>query len=428
VNHVGDRRESLGVLRVRPYRLLWIGQATSSIGDAMTPIALTFAVLDATGSASDLGIVFAAFTLAHAVFILAGGVWSDRLERRLVMLTCDVVRGAAQLTLAVLVISGQASLWHFVTLATVVGAAESFFSPASTGLIPQTVETEQLQQANGLMALTRSGSWIFGPALSGVVVGVFGAGWVFALDAATFAVSAVFLWLLRVAPAALPERQSFLADLAHGWRAVRARRWLWSSLIGFGIGNMAWGAQGILGPVVARQDLGGATSWGIIVTCGGVGGALGGAVALRWRPARPLFVSHAIILTLAVYMLSFVPPFPTAAIAAASLVSIFSIVLANTLWETVLQAEIPNETLSRVSSYDWAISLVFMPIGFAVWGPISESVGLDTTLVAAAAVVAGTKLQLLLVPEIRHMTRPAASVAAAAATPSPPPAASAAGE
>lgn len=413
MNHVGDRLESLGVLRVRPYRLLWIGQATSAVGDAMTPIALTFAVLEATGSASDLGIVFAAFTLAHAVFILAGGVWSDRLERRLVMLACDVVRGTAQLTLALLVIGDQAELWQFVALAAVVGAAESFFSPASTGLIPQTVATDQLQQANGLMALTRSGSWIFGPALAGVIVGAIGAGWVFALDAATFAVSAVFLWLLRVPPAPPPERQSFLADLAHGWRAVRARRWLWSSLLGFGIGNMAWGAQGILGPVVAQQDLGGATSWGIIVTCGGFGGALGGAVALRWRPARPLLVSHALILTLAVYMLSFAPPFPTAAIAAGSLVSIFSIVLANTLWETVLQAEIPRDTISRVSSYDWAISLVFMPVGFAVWGPISDWVGLDTTLVVAAAVVAGTKLALLFVPEIRRMGRPAAIAAPA---------------
>jgi MFS family permease len=403
---MGRTLESLGVLRARPYRLLWIGQATSAVGDAMTPIALTFAVLEATGSASKLGIVFAAFFLAHAVFILVGGVWSDRLERRLVMLVCDVLRGAALLTLAVLVISDRAELWQFVVLAFVVGAAESFFSPASTGLIPQTVGAEQLQEANGLMALTRSGSWVFGPALAGVIVGAVGAGWVFALDAATFAVSACFLWQLRVPWAPLAERQSFLADLGHGWRAVRARRWLWSSLIGFGIGNMAWTAQGVLGPVVAQQDLGGASSWGLIVTCGGIGGALGGAVALRWRPARPLLISHALILTLVVYILTFAPPFPTAVIGVCSLTSIFSIVLANTLWETVLQAEIPSETISRVSSYDWAISLVFMPIGYALWGPVSERVGLETTLVAAAVVVGASKIALFFVPEIRQLRRP----------------------
>lgn len=123
----------------------------------MTPVAVIFAVLETTGSAGDLGIVLAAFTLAHAVFILVGGVWGDRLQRRLVMLSCDLVRAAAQLTLAALVIAGSPRLWEFVVLAVIIGSAESFFSPASTGLIPQTISAGRLQQANALMALTRSG-------------------------------------------------------------------------------------------------------------------------------------------------------------------------------------------------------------------------------------------------------------------------------
>jgi MFS family permease len=396
---------SFGALRERPFRLLWIGQATSALGDAMTPVALIFGVLEAGGSAGDLGLVFAAFTVAHAMFILAGGVWSDRLERRLVMLTCDVVRCAVQATLAVLVITGEARLWQFIVLATVVGAADSFFSPASIGLIPQTVSAELLQQANGLIAMTRSGTWIFGPALSGVIVAAAGAGWVFAIDAATFAVSAAFLWTLRVAPSPVAERQTFLADLVHGWRAVRARRWLWASLLGFGIGNLAWSAQGVLGPVIVKDELGGASSWGLILTFGGIGGVLGGVVALRWRPERPLLVSHAVIILITGYVLFFVPPAPVPLLAVASFVSIGSIVLGNTLWETVLQSEIPPETLSRVSSYDWAISLVFMPAGFAAWGPLSEWIGIDTTLIAAAGVVAATKLALVAMPEVRALRR-----------------------
>jgi predicted MFS family arabinose efflux permease len=144
----------------------------------------------------------------------------------------------------------------------------------------------------------------------------------------------------------------------------------------------------------------------VIVTCGGIGGALGGVAALRWRPALPLLVSHAIIVLLAIYLLLFAPPLPTAVIALGSLASIFAIVLGNTLWETVLQSEVPQDVLSRVSSYGWAISLVFMPIGFAVWGPLSDWIGLDTTLIAAATVVAATKLRLLLVPEIRQLRHP----------------------
>ena len=399
------KARSLDALRERPFRLLWLAAATSAVGDAMTPVALTFAVLDATDSAGDLGLVFAAFTLSHSVFVLAGGVWSDRLERRVVMLTCDLVRCAAMVALAVLVISGRAELWQFVVLAVVVGSAESFFGPASTGLVPQTVSRGRLQSANALLGLTRSASWIAGPVLSGLIVASVGAGWVFAVDAATFAASAAILGALRV-DAQLPAvRRAFVTELAEGWRAVRARRWLWASLASFGIGNMAWGAQGVLGPVVAREELGGAAAWGAIVTAGGIGGALGGIVALRWRPARPLLASHLVALGMAVYLLLFALPVPTSAIAVGSFAAFVSIVVANTLWETVLQSEVPHDVLSRVSSYDWAISLVFMPIGFALWGPISELVGVDTAFTAAALVSAAAKVGPVGVTEVRRLRR-----------------------
>ena len=399
------RARSLDALRERPFRLLWLASATSALGDGMTPIALTFAVLDATDSAAALGLVFAAFTMSHSVFILAGGVWSDRLERRLVMLSCDIVRCAALLTLAVLVISERVELWQFVALAVVVGGAESFFGPASTGLVPQAVSRAQLQNANALLALNRSASWIAGPALSGVIVAAVGAGWVFAIDAATFAASAGILGALRVSAALAGARRSFLAELAEGWRAVRARRWLWASLVSFGIGNMAWGAQGVLGPLVAKEELGGAAAWGAIVTAGGAGGALGGVVALRWRPQRPLMASHLVVLGMAGYLLLFALPLPTAALALGAFAAFVSIVVANALWETVLQSEVPQDVISRVSSYDWAISLVFMPIGFALWGPISELVGVDTAFLAAALVSAAAKVGPVAVPEVRNLRR-----------------------
>ncbi|HEY7179123.1 MAG TPA: MFS transporter [Gaiella sp.] len=399
------RAHSFEPLRERPFRLLWLAAATSAVGDAMTPVALTFAVLDATDSAAALGVVFAAFTLSHSVFILAGGVWADRLERRVVMLSCDIVRGLALLALAVLVISGRAALWEFVVLAVVVGAAQSFFAPASTGLVPQAVSRPQLQNANALLALTRSGTWIAGPALSGLIVATVGPGWVFAIDAVTFAASAVLLAAVRVSAAAVQERRSFFGDLAEGWRAVRARRWLWASLLSFGIGNMAWGAQGVLGPIVAEQELGGAAAWGIIATAGGIGGALGGVVALRWRPPRPLVAGHLVAMGMAIYVLLFALPVPTAVIALGATAAFASIVMSNTLWETVLQSEVPQDVLSRVSSYDWAISLVFMPIGFALWGPISDLVGVDTALVGAAVVSAASKVGPVAVREVRDLRR-----------------------
>ncbi len=400
--------ESLEALRERPFRLLWLARTTSALGDAMTPVALTFAVLESTGSAGDLGLVLAAYTLAHAAFILVGGVWSDRLRRQFVMVACDLVRAAALGTLAVLMIGGEPGLWQFAALAFVVGGAESFFGPASTGLVPQTISPERLQQANALNGLSESGSWIYGPTLSGLIVATAGAGWVFAIDAVTYVASAAFLSRLRVPAAAVgAQRRTFLTDLTHGWREVRSRRWLWTSLIAFGIGNLAWGAGQVLGPLVAEEELNGATSWGLITTGGGIGGLLGGIVALRWRPSRPLLVSHLLIVVLAVYVLGFTFPLPTVVLAAASFASIGVIVVANTMWETVLQSQVPNESLSRVSSYDWAISLIFMPLGFAIWGPLSEWIGVDETLVLAATTIVLAKLAVVLVPEVREMRQPA---------------------
>jgi MFS family permease len=399
--------ESFEALRERPFRLLWSARATSAIGDAMTPVALTFAVLEATGSAGDLGLVLAAYTLSHAVFILVGGVWGDRLPRNRVMLSCDLISASALGTLAVLVIGGEPRLWHFSVLAFVAGTAQSFFNPASTGLVPQTISPARLQQGNALNGLTESGSWIFGPTLSGVIVATAGAGWVFAIDAVTFVASAAFLSRLRVpAAAAAPERRAFLSELAHGWREVRSRRWLWTSLIAFGIGNLAWGAPQVLGPVVAEQELGGAAAWGLIMTGGGIGGLLGGLLVLRWRASRPLLVSHLLIVVLAVYVLGLTVPLPTLVLSAGFLVSMGAIVVANTLWETVLQSRVPNESLSRVSSYDWAISLIFMPLGFAIWGPLSDWIGLEETLLLAAATIVVTKVAVALVPEVRGMRRP----------------------
>lgn len=398
----------LGPLGERPFRLLWLGQATSGIGDAMTPVALTFAVLGATGSAGDLGLVLAAYTIAHAGFLLVGGVWADRLDRRLVMLVCDAVRASVQGAMAFLLLTSEPRLWQFVLGALIVGSAESFFSPASTGFVPQTVSPARLQQANALIATSRTSSWVFGPALSGAIVAGAGAGWVFLIDAATFVASAAFLAVLRVRPASLAERQSFRADLALGWREVRRRRWLWSSLLAFGIGNLAWGAAAVLGPLVAERELGGASAWGLIAAGGGVGGILGGVVALRWRPLRPLLTSHAIVVAMGLQLVAFAAPLPVAGLVAWAAVVGLSIILGNSLWETFLQLSVPREALSRISSYDWMVSLVFMPLGFVIWGPLAEAIGVRETLLLAAGLFGASKLAVVLVPDVRRARSPAA--------------------
>jgi MFS family permease len=196
----------------------------------MVPVALAFAVLD-IGDAGDLGLVLAAFTVGRLAFIIAGGVWSDRLDRRLVMLTADVVRAGAQAVIAVVLITDVARVWQFMLAAFVVGSASAFFGPASTGLVPQTVSPPRLQEANAFLSLSDSATHLAGPALSGLLVAAIGSGAVFAVDAVSFLVSACFLAALRLPAQQARARQKFLAEVAHGIRVIRERSWLIAGLL-----------------------------------------------------------------------------------------------------------------------------------------------------------------------------------------------------
>jgi MFS family permease len=205
---------SLAPLGRRPFRLLWIGQSVSAAGDAVAQIAQVFAVLRVGGDATDIGLVIGTQLLTRLVFVLVGGVWADRLRRQFVMLSSDLLRVAVQAALAVTLMTGLARVWQLAACAGVYGAAQAFFLPASAGLVPEVVPAEQLQQANALMSFARNLFSIGGPAVAGLLIAAFGPGPVFAVDAATFAVSAVSLAMLRLPPRNLPARGSFRGRLA----------------------------------------------------------------------------------------------------------------------------------------------------------------------------------------------------------------------
>jgi MFS family permease len=415
-------RSNVAALEERNFRLLWLGQTGSTIGDGLSFVAIAFAVLEIGGTATDIGIVFAAFFLPNVVFLLVGGVWADRLPRNYVMLTSDGIRAVVQIGLALLLFSGSAQVWHIVIAVALHGTASAFFVPAATGLMPQVVSPDRLQQANALMTISRSGAFVIGPAVSGLLVAAGGPGVVFAVDAVTYVFSMVTLALLRIERAAATAvRDSFLSELAHGWREVRSRDWLIGSLVVFGVSNMAMGSFMVLGPVIFDRELGGAATWGLVMTVGALGALLGGGVALRWKPARPLAVGFALMLIGATRTLSLIPPLPVLAIAVAGLATLVAISISNTLWETVLQQRIPQESLSRVSSYDWMVSLAFQPIAFVVVGPMADTIGEGPTLLLASAIGLAANFGALLVPSIRNMRRLETDPATDAAGESPVP-------
>jgi MFS family permease len=395
----------LGALEEPQFRLLWLGRTASSVGDALIPVALAFAVIDQTGSATDLGFVMASYTVARVVLILAGGVWADRLPRRLVMLAADLVRAVSQGLIAFALITGAAEIWHLALAGAVGGGAQAFFGPASTALVPDTVSPARLQQANALVGITGSGTELFGPALSGALVAAVGPGWVFAVDAATFAISAAFLVVMRTPERRATEQQPFLREVVGGLREIAARRWLSVSLVTFAIGNVAIATYFVLGPLIIQQELGGARDWGLVVTGGAAGGLIASLIALRYKPRKPLLVGFSLLLLHPIPLLTLVPPLPTLVLAVGAAIGFGTVSIFNVFWETVLQEQIPRRALSRVSSLDWMVSLVFMPIGYTVVGPLSDAIGVDATLWLAAGVSTGATLLALFVPSLRALTR-----------------------
>jgi MFS family permease len=391
-------------LQERPFRLLWLGRLASSVGDVLIPVALAFAVLGLHDSSLDYGLVLASFTAARVGLSLVGGVVADRLPRRSVMLGCDVVRALVEALTAGLLFAHLMTLPIFVVTAALFGGASAFFGPASVALIPQTVRGERLQQANALLGMTQSVLNVFGPAVSGLIIALtHTTAWVFALDAATFVASALFLSRLRVPEPVPRERGSFAAELRAGYREVRARSWVSSALVAFSVSNVCIASFLVLGPVIVRHH-GGAGDWGLVAACGAFGLFAGGYLSSRARPAHPLAVGFASSTLLALPLAALAVPLPVPLVALGFAIGMASTEYADTLWETTLQRRIPSPVLARVRSYDQLVSFSFMPVGFLAFGAVAQGVGARPTLFAAACVVAVTNLGVAAVPSVRRLS------------------------
>lgn len=396
---------SLAPLARRAFRLLWIGQTVSTAGNALVLIGVAFAILHIGGNAVDIGTVTAIQTVVRVIFILAGGVWADRLRRQFVMLASDVLRAAVQVALAVLLITGHCKIWEIAVGAAIYGAATAFFGPASTGLIPETVPPEQLQQANSLISLSESSLQVGGPAIAGVLIAAFGPGLAFALDAVSFVASAISLSLLKLPRRTMAKRASFRKDLASGWHELAIRPWYWINLCAHACYNFAIPAYFVLGPVIASRQLGGALAWGALSAAWGAGGVVGGVIGLRFKPRRPLVAANLAGVLSVLPLLALAPPLATPIIAIAAAAGGAGLIFLNASWVSTMQQLVPEQARSRVDSYDWLISLVAQPAGFALVGPVAAHIGDAATLTWAAALLGVPCVLIVLVPGVRKVCR-----------------------
>lgn len=388
------------------FRLLFAGRSFSMFGNALAVVAIAFAVLEVTGSATSLGLVLAARMASELVFLLLGGVVADRLPRQRVIVGADLLAGLCQALAAALLITNTIELWQLVVLESLNGACVAFFLPASTGLIPQTVPARLLQPANALLRLSINGTQIVGAGAGGLLVAAAGPGPALAVDAVTFALSAGCFVLLRLPESPVATAERFLGQLVTGWREFRARRWLWVIVAQFSIVNAAVnGALFVLGPLIAQRELGGAAAWGGVLAAQSAGFLLGALLGLRFRPARPLLAaSLGVLLELPLLaLLALAAPVPL--LAAAAIVAGFGVEIFGIQWDTAMQIHVPGEVLSRVSSYDALGSVVFVPLGLAVAGPVAATIGIAPAIWAATVLVGVATLAALAVAEVRDLPR-----------------------
>lgn len=395
-------RERLGALHERDFRLLFAGTTITTVGDRLAGIALAFAVLD-IGSATDLGIVLGVRQAVEALVLVFGGVLSDRLPRNLVLVGASLLQGSAQAVTAAVILTGHASLAWLIPLVAVYGVGAGMVIPAEVGLVPQTVSAERLQQANALQGMSRNMVAVLGPAIGGTLVALGSPGIALGVDAVSFVVCAALLARIRI-PARSEEavRTTYLRELRDGWKEFTAHTWLWSTVFVFGFSNMFYvGCWAVLGPEIADQDLGGAGAWAVILSAGGVGAVLGGLVAMRIRPRRPLVASVLAPLPMTLPLMGLALGLPVWAIAGLNLLGGIGLSVHLTLWFTVFQREIPERAQSRVSSYDALGSFVLVPLGMAFVGPIAVVTGNTAALWLAVAVFIGSTAVIVAIPSVR---------------------------
>lgn len=400
-------------LRHRDFRLLFLGQAVSSVGDQVFPVAVTVHVLDNGGTVGDLGLVLAARTAALVLFALLGGVWADRLPRVRLLVGADAVRLVAVLGLVV-VMSGTTSVPLLAALVFFVGAGEAFFRPAFGALIPQVLPADELSAGNALSGVSFHGAAIVGPGLAGVLVATTSPRGALLVDAATFAFSLAVLLRIKEPWRALQPRRRIHSEMAEGVAAVRDRPWIGAVLVMAMLQLLlVFPATSVLLPALIKDSGAETSTYGYVLALGAVGGLVGAVVAGHVSPRLPGLVSMLALLGFALEPLVLLLDAPLWVIIVGWFGAWLGLGPFLVYWETALQKDVPTELLARVISLDWMCSFALMPVGLALVGPAVDAFGRDAVLWVALAAAVVPPLLCLPVPGLLRFRTPVPEEAAA---------------
>lgn len=388
-----------------PFVVLLTARTVSMLGMAFAPVALAFGILGLPGAdASTLSAVLAAQTIPLVLFMLVGGVVADRYPRALVLLWGQVLSAVAWASIGLMLLSGHTPLWLLCLAAAIAGMSGAAVYPALNGIIPDLLPRHQLQRGNAWLSMGASSARLIGLVASGAVVVWIGGGWAMVVAGSLYAASATLSAMLPRGGALAQPEETPLRQLIDGWSEFRSRQWLWVCVLQWAVMLMVLQAShGVLGPVVAKAELGGAAGWTVFLAGEALGAMVGVGIALTWRPSRPILV--ATLLTFAAGVPSILLGSGTHLwlVVLAAFVMGIGFELFGVLWMTTMQREVPPEALSRVSSYDALGSLMLGPIGLLLAGPAAAVFGAHTALVGAGVISLLTTVFALGFPEVRRL-------------------------
>jgi hypothetical protein len=388
----------------RNFWLLFGGRAVSYFGTYLAPIAVAFAILDLHGSATAVGLSFAAWTLAQVSMLAVGGVLGDRIPRRVVMIGSDVSSTIVRAAMGLLLVTGHAHVWELIALQAAGGASVAFYNPAFYGLVREIVPTESLQRANGYLAIARYAAFPLGAATGGTIVATIGPGTALLFDGGTYAVSAVLLSLVRVESVARATA-SVLRELRDGWNEFTERTWLWLVTTWISLYFViTYAPFFVLGPYIAKHSMGGAGTWGAVVTGEGIGALLGSIAGLKLRVRRPLVTAGYVFLPTAIQSVLLAFHASVYALAPAASFAGFGFACGSVIFDTVMQRAVPPDKLARVGAYSWMAAMVFLPAGYALAGPISSVVGMRAYLLFGAAWLVASTIVVYRQPAMRGVS------------------------
>jgi MFS family permease len=388
------------------FSMLVTARLISNVGNGLSPIALAYGVLSLPGAdGSDLSIVMGARYLPLILFMLFGGVFADRFQRNRIVGGSDIIGSFLVAVSAISLIAGFSSILLLAVMGALFGVLNALWWPAMSGVLPEILPKEKLQEGNAVIGLMSNIGVVFGTLLGGVIVTLTSPGWALLIDGLTFFIAGLIVWNLKLDAKSRVESPGILDDLRVGWREFISRSWVVTMVIAFAFINMAFDSMiTILGPLNFSDPETGPRNWSYNLAGLTIGMMIGGVIVFKVKFKRPLFVSMILVAISGVWDFALALDLSLVIAIAAGVFSGIAVEIFLVTWSTSMQTHIPEESFSRVNAYDSLGSYGFAPLGIIIAGPLAEAFSVNSILLATGFITLLASVVALSVKSVRTLS------------------------